>query len=233
MVKYTHLVSSVNQRFRSGDVCVYQDVWRQAVWMAKPTRVIEDDGAVIVTHIIPGTWIKAQPPKPGLSVYGTEQDAGDRQRERIFAMLNEPASNLVDRQWSTNRRITIAEEGARHLISLFWRASDDLFLGWYVDFVESVRRTAIGIATMDLMLDIEIDPDLSAWSWKDDEHFEAALSSGLYSAELGRNIRAEAARVVERIESRSWPFNTSWPSWRPDPDEKPPMLPSGWSTVFA
>lgn len=216
---------------RPGETCVYQWIWRNAVWAAQPFTVVEDDGEVIVSHIVPGTLVKAQPPKPGMSVYGSDEDSGERQWARMFAMLTEPATDLVDREWTTHRRLVIAKTGARHIVSLFWRGSDDVFLGWYVDFVEPVRRTPIGIATMDLMLDIEIEPDRSSWSWKDDDHFEAALGSGLHSAEVGREVRAEASAVIATIERGAWPFNTTWPEWRPDSHDLP-MLPSNWATVF-
>ncbi|HKV89063.1 MAG TPA: DUF402 domain-containing protein [Candidatus Dormibacteraeota bacterium] len=222
----------MTRRFRPGEISVYQDVWRGAVLQAIPSTVIDDDGDVLVSHLVPGTRVRAQPPRPGMSSDGAEDDTGERQRDRIFAMLNEPSTELVERKWTRNRRLMIAKTGARHIVSLFWRSADDRFLGWYVDFVEPVRRTPIGIATMDLMLDIEVEPDLSAWSWKDDADFDAAVESGLYSRELERDVRAEAERAIEAIERKAWPFDTDWPQWRPDARQRRATLPPDWATVF-
>jgi hypothetical protein len=47
----------------------------------------------------------------------------------------------------------------------------------------------------------------------------------------GGYVRAEAGRVIKRIETRQGPFAADWPAWRPDPRWPRPSLPADWSSL--
>jgi len=67
------------------------------------------------------------------------------------------------------------------------------------------------------------------WQWKDEDEFEAMRTAGLFTEDEARSIRAEGEKVVERVESRGWPFNRPWPDWRPDPSWPVPRTADYWT----
>jgi hypothetical protein len=138
---------------------------------------------------------------------------------------------VTDGVWHTNGRLYIIRPGAAHAFSLFWRDADWSFLGWYIDLQAPLRRIPIGFESEDYLLDILVEPD-GAWSWKDEDHFEIAQRVGRFSSVEAEAIRSEAARVIETIESRAWPFNAGWERWRPDPSWTIPTIPADWDQTF-
>ena len=88
-----------------------------------------------------------------------------------------------------------------------------------------LRRRPGGYDTRDLQLDLVVEPAGSV-TWKDEDHLEQALESGLLSADDARLARGEAERVLAE-----WPFPTGWEDWRPDPGWELPELPAGWDVV--
>ena len=129
-----------------------------------------------------------------------------------------------DGTWGENQTLLLTPTGAAHSIWLFWTVDWD-FLGWYVNLQEPVRRTAIGFDTVDHVLDLWVEPDLT-WRWKDEDELEAAVRVGRFTPEEAAAIRAEGERVVVEF-----PFPTGWEEWLPDPAWTVPPLPDGWDAV--
>jgi hypothetical protein len=119
-------------------------------------------------------------------------------------------------------------EGMAHSIRVFWDAGWQ-FRRWYVNLEDPYVRTANGIGVNDHALDVVADMDL-VWSWKDEPEFDALIAVGKIRPEKARMVREEAWRVIERIESRAWPFNEPWPQWRPDPSWVVPKIRDYWTT---
>jgi Protein of unknown function (DUF402) len=205
---------------RPGDSIVYQDVWRGAVWAACPLTFVHETPDLIAAYRGPGGVGFTQPERDGVT--GSE---------RLLAALDAPNSPTRPVVWRTNRRLLLMRPGEEHAVSLFWRDADDEFLGWYVDLLAPIRRTAIGIASMDLVLDIVIAPDLSSWHWKDEAEFAEAARRGLFSPELVARARANAERCLDDLAARAWPYDGDWPSWRPDPGWSVPSMAAGWDRV--
>jgi len=91
-------------------------------------------------------------------------------------------------------------------------------------------RNAVGFESMDLMLDVIAEPDLS-WRWKDRDEFDEIVQRGIFEPELRDRVLAEAIDTIADIERRRTPFDEPWPSWRPDPTWRTPALPAGWNEV--
>jgi predicted RNA-binding protein associated with RNAse of E/G family len=104
-------------------------------------------------------------------------------------------------------------------------------LGWYVNLQRPMRRNPLGFDAMDLMLDVVAEPDLS-WRWKDRDEFEQILARGIFEADLGDQVIAEARSVIDDLEHRRPPFDGDWPTWRPDPAWDLPSLPDGWDRIY-
>jgi predicted RNA-binding protein associated with RNAse of E/G family len=99
--------------------------------------------------------------------------------------------------------------------------------GWYVNLQEPFERTAGGFRTMDLVLDVIVDPDLT-WRWKDEDELAVFVERGVVDEALERRIRGEALRVIADAQARRAPFGEDWQAWRPDADWGLPELPAGW-----
>ena len=199
---------------------MYQDVWCGAVWAAFPLTVVSETSDLVVAYRGPGGIGFTQPWPPGVSA-----------SERILTALRAPSAPTRRLVWQTNRRLVLLRPGDEHCVSLFWRDADGEFLGWYVDLLAPIRRTAIGIASMDLVLDIVIAPDLSSWRWKDEDDFAEAASRGVFSPELVARVRGNAERCLADLAARRWPYDEDWPAWRPDPAWGVPSMAAGWDRL--
>lgn len=116
-----------------------------------------------------------------------------------------------------------------HSTWVSWRA-DDSHLGWYINLQRPMRRTVVGFEAMDLMLDVVAEPDRS-WRWKDREEFDEIVRRGIFDRVLADRVMSEALAVIDDLEGRRPPFDSDWPSWRPDAAWGVPSLPDGWDLV--
>jgi hypothetical protein len=117
-----------------------------------------------------------------------------------------------------------------HSVWVSWLDSGEHW-GWYVNLQEPFRRAGNTLETMDLALDVLVEPDTCSWEWKDEDEFQELIDRDLISAGYARSIRDEAERVIRRAEAGEPPFCDAWPSWRPDPSWSLPRLPDGWDRV--
>jgi len=114
------------------------------------------------------------------------------------------------------------QSGAWSRISLGWRGP--AFTGWYVNFERPYVVTAWGLSTMDLVLDLLIDPDGTP-HWKDRDDFDDAIGRGILPAGTADRLSDEADRVLGLLAHRDGPFAPEWTTWRPDPSWTVPVLP--------
>jgi predicted RNA-binding protein associated with RNAse of E/G family len=136
---------------------------------------------------------------------------------------------LIDSPWDVSS-LMLHREGDWYGIWLSFLASGEHW-GWYVNFQEPYRRTEHGIQTMDMALDIIVEPDRSSWRWKDEDEFALLLDHGVIDAAAAARVRGEADRVIGLIERDEPPFDSAWPRWKPDPAWGRPGLPEGWEIV--
>ena len=125
--------------------------------------------------------------------------------------------------------LVLMREGDWHALWISWLDGGE-HLGWYVNLQQPFRRTSCGFETMDLALDLVIDPDHS-WRWKDEDELELFVQRGVFASETADRIREEALRVASRAERNEPPFCDPWPAWRPDPAWTHPELPKRWDEL--
>ena len=195
--------------WQPGDHVVLREIWRGRVWSGRPYIVVEDFPNRLLLYAGAGVrWAKPVPP--------------DR--------LREPTWTLQEDTWYTEA-LRIVTPGSRHSILLLWTPRFRELLLWYVNLEEPMTRTPIGFDYLDQLLDIEIAPDLSAWSWKDEDEFEEAITASLLSPEESHAVRFEGEKVIAALNARRPPFDEPWPQWRPNPDWTPAVLPERWSDL--
>ena len=186
-----------------------REIWRGRVWSGRPYTVVEDSSSRLLLYVGAGVrWVKPVPP--------------DRLRERAWT--------LQEDTWYTEA-LRIVTPGSRHSVLLLWTAGFRDLLLWYVNLEDQMTRTHIGFDYLDQLLDIEIAPDLSEWSWKDEDEFEEAVVAGLLTSEEAHLVRAEGEKVIAALGARRSPFSEPWPQWRPNPDWTSPVLPEGWNDL--
>lgn len=192
-----------------GDACVLRSVYRARVRSAFPKRLIAD-GEQIALYLpigAEGFWMGRDP---------------DGRYLRRW-MGDEPPHAHV---WHSNHVLWLARPGEASMLGLLWDETWR-FRGWYVNLQEPLRRTALGFDTLDLALDVWVEPTES-WTWKDEDDFAEAQALGILDERAAAAIRAEGERVLAE---KPWP--TGWEDWRPDPRWTIPSLPEHWDIVQA
>lgn len=196
-----------------GNPVVLREIWRGKVWSGRPCTVVEDTPSRLVLYSGAGVrWMMPCDP------------AGVRLR------IPEDEWVLREGVW-TLEVLRIVTPGSRHSVLLIWTAGFREFLLWYVNLEDPFVRTAVGFDYKDRLLDIEIAPDLSQWSWKDEDELEEALARGVLTSQEAQVIRAEGEEVIAALDARRPPFDERWDLWRPNRGWRNPGFPDGWDDL--
>jgi hypothetical protein len=197
-----------------GTAIVLRGLWRERIWWALPVIVVRDDPDMIALY-----WCAGTPNKiPDQRV--TPQD-----------LLSDQSLPLIDSQWVNTDVLMLVPAAAAHAVSAMWGAGHTPFLCWYVNLQAPLIRTSLGFDTIDYILDIVIQPDCSAWRWKDEDEFHEAVSIGVYSAEQAQAIYAEGEAVIHKMQAGLSPFCDGWERWSPPGDWPIPRFPPGWDKI--
>ena len=113
---------------------------------------------------------------------------------------------------------------------LFWNHESNHFLCYYINFQLPFRRIKNGIDTLDLDLDLVIQPD-GSYRWKDEVDYQKAIEHEVILPEWVQGVEAAKSEVLARLERRAYPFDGSWLDWKPDPGWSPPPLPENWDKI--
>jgi len=168
------------RRWQTGGAALLREVWRGKVWSAMPVTVVQDTQELVALYIAPGTIWK-QPRRTDGGQLRIPQDKW----------------TLADRLWTGGGALRLSSPGAAHSVLALWSAGHERMLGWHINLEEPLRRTPLGFDYMDQLLDVIVSPDCGTWTWKDEAEFEEAQATGVISAELAREARAEGRRAVE------------------------------------
>jgi hypothetical protein len=193
------------EALRRGDVVVLREIWKGRVWSARPWFVVHDRAEQLALFAPDGTPTKI------------------------------PAGSAIPRdEWTLvdgtfrHDALRLTTPGEPHSVLLFWK--DGSFRGWYVNLERPLVRSPVGFDYLDRELDIHVHADRT-WHFLDEDEFEEAQRVGVISADEATAVRAEAHRLVARIEAWQPPFCDGWEDWRPDPEWQPAELPPGWDVV--
>jgi hypothetical protein len=186
---------------------------RTLVGRAWPMTVVRDEDELIAVYLQPGTVFKM--------AVGTTRPAQER------AAIGFDGRHY-DAVWRSMDALILYRPGDAHSVWRYQRADDQGLRMWYVNLEEPWTRTARGFDSRDHGLDVIVAPDLSSWSWKDEDEMERAIASGDLTAAEVAAYRAEGERAAGRIIRREPPFEQDWTAWRPDPTWPVPTLPQDW-----
>jgi len=206
-----------------GESCVLRGVVNGRVWLAQSVIVVKDAPEETILLLVPGAQC-AYPEGYWRWKYG-DYSQGTRWSEA-------KSETLVLRQfdWNTNRLLIFLEPQKYYSCFLFWNQETDRFGCYYINFQLPYQRSHCGFDSLDLDLDLVVDPDFS-WHWKDEADYQQAIEEGGLQPQWVQEIERAKPEVFERLNQRRSPLNDSWLSWRPDPAWQPPHLPNRWQEV--
>ncbi|MDQ2914683.1 MAG: DUF402 domain-containing protein [Chloroflexota bacterium] len=189
---------------------------RTVVGRAWPMTVVRDEDDFIAVYLRPGTVFKM--------AVGMTRPAQERSAISFDG-------RHYDAMWRVMDALILHRPGDAHSVWRYQRSDDQTLKMWYVNLEEPWKRTARGFDSRDHGLDVIVAPDLSSWSWKDEDEIEQDLADGRLTFAEVSAYRAEGERAVSRIMRRDPPFDEDWTAWRPDPTWPVPVLPPTWSSV--
>ncbi len=193
-----------------GEIIVVRGVLKGKLWWACPAYVVQDTPELLALYWPVGTPTRSPVRRP------TVQD-------ELYNRVK-----LKERSWTDNDVLSLNTKWAAHSIELMWEVGTHKLRRWYVHLQEPLRRTKIGIDTMDQILDIVISPDRASWHWKDEDEFNEAGVLGVYSHAKVASIRAEGERVIALMQANAPPFCDGWEKWTPPAEWTIPKFPQGW-----
>ena len=205
--------------WQPGDVIAWRGIYREMVWNAVPTSVVKDSAEELVLALVPGIKCRFE------ENYAKGKKSNSRRwdyKDRDWV--------LKEFIWHTNRVLAIIEPEKYYAIMHFWNHAHDEFLGYYINFQLPFKRSHCGIDTLDLDLDIEIEPNLS-FHWKDEADYQTAVDHGVITPEWLQGIEAAKKDVLDKLETRSYPFDGTWLNWMPDPNWESLDLPETWNKL--
>ena len=205
--------------WQPGDIITWRGIFNDRVWHAQPTVVVKDSPEELVLTLLPGTECATD------ENYPKGKKAGKRRWE---FMDND--WTLAKYTWHTNRLLLILEPETYYSAVYFWNHTSNEFICYYINFQQPFKRSHCGIDTLDLELDIIINPDLS-YEWKDLEDYEKCISAGMIRPEWVQEIDKAKEDILERLAKRAYPLDGSWLDWKPDPTWSPPKLPADWDKI--
>ena len=208
--------------FPLGRTVVLQEVWCDRVWAARPMRVVADEADRVALWFPRGTRWMAPIDDP------TREWDGDRGK-RLAACAARGEWTHRELEWDVDTLVLTCPDDW-HAVWVSWLPGWQPW-GWYVNLQQPLSRSAIGFETMDLALDVIVELDRS-WRWKDEDELETFVDCGVFGPELAGRLRAEAERVLRRLEHDEPPFAERWHDWRPDPGWELPRLPEGWERLW-
>jgi len=192
----------VSERFAPGQPIVVRELVDGLVWTERPVVVVVDTPEQIVMHQAAGT-ITREPIDPS-------------ERADYLRIMTDRAWTLRDKVFRPPGLLRIGRDDQPFEVWRFTTPDEREVTSWYVNLQEPLRRTPDGFETLDHVLDIVIAPDLSSWTWKDEDELVDAVDHGVLTSDDAAAIRATGEAVIAAVERGDPPWDLSWATWHPD-----------------
>jgi len=206
-----------------GDQVVLRGIYNSHVWYIQSANVVYDTAEEVALVVMPG----AQCAAPNGYING--KHGTDENWNRWDDYLND-TWNMQYYNWRTNRLLILLQPEKYYASMYFWHHERNEFLCYYVNFQLPFKRTAIGFDTLDLELDIVVEPNYS-WQWKDADDYRNGIERGVLISNWIQGIEEAKQEIFTKLEKRQYPFNRYWLNWMPDPNWSPPKLPANWDKI--
>ncbi|EAR08827.1 hypothetical protein MED297_04137 [Reinekea sp. MED297] len=105
------------------------------------------------------------------------------------------------RRWERNHVLIVKDPSQYYSVQLFWDASTDQFLGYYINFELPYKMSTVGYDSLDLDLDLMVYPN-GKYQWKDVDEYRAAVECGGITPEWAAHLDAAKQAVLTKIEQK-------------------------------
>ncbi|MGW5361733.1 DUF402 domain-containing protein [Actinopolymorpha pittospori] len=153
----------------------------------------------------------------------------DVARQRALPNLARGHWDLATWRWRDTTVLTLLLPDTYFSVDLFFGDRGELAM-WYVNFEQPYRRTALGIDTFDLLLDLVVAPDLRP-RWKDEDEYHQGRRLGLITDTEHRQVQVAREQVMDLLRRAEGPFDRRWQDWRRESSWERPVLPPEVLTV--
>jgi hypothetical protein len=141
--------------------------------------VVRDEEELIAVYLQPGTVFK-------MSTRMT------RPTEMQYILRSD--ERYHEAEWRDMDALILYRPGDAYSVWRFQRADDQRLKMWYVNLEEPWTRTSIGFDSRDHGLDVVVAPDLSSWSWKDEDEMAQEIGGPPHCRPRGRVPHGGRAR---------------------------------------
>jgi len=205
--------------WKHGDTILWRGIYRNCIWHAQTVIVVKATPKEVVVALLLGAESIAP------EGYLNGKDSNKRRWH-----FKEKTWGLEKYSWHTNRLLILLEPQKYYSTMYFWNGKSNEFLCYYINFQLPFKRSHCGIDTLDLDLDLIINPDFTV-EWKDVDDYQRAIENEVIFPEWIDGIEAAKQEILEKLEKRQYPFDGSWLNWMPDPNWSPPKLPENWDKI--
>lgn len=195
-----------------GAQIVIREHWNRKVWTVRPVTVVADTPDVIALYMMPGTTYKHPRALDGSPVPHFLPDDWV----------------LVDTQWLGGGALYLSQPGQWYVIMGLLRDDNQGIERWYVNLQTPYQRTHMGFDYLDQELDIVLNRELTAWSWKDEEKFIEAQRRGRIPVQQGAYVGRVGEDVLQQLQARRLKLPEPWRNWRPPEHWAIPPMPHAW-----
>lgn len=207
--------------WKPGEVVALRGIYNQRPWYIQAAVVVQDKPEEVALAILPGAECYA----PEGYINGKHGPSRQWDRWGEYVQNNWKLQRYT---WRTNRLLILLQPEKYYASCYFWQADENRFIGYYINFQLPFQRSKAGFDTLDLELDIVVEPTYE-WRWKDVDEYREGIERGIIRKEWVREIDAAKQEILEKIEKRIYPFDGSWLGWMPN--WQPPVLPENWDKI--
>jgi hypothetical protein len=209
--------------WNEGDPVVLRGMYEGRPVYIQSARVVKDGPAETVLAVWPGAECAAP---AGYIQQGHGQGSTWNRWQETFT----DTLHLERYLWHTNRFLILLEPEKFFSIIYVWDHATNEFICYYVNFQIPFKRNRLGFDTLDLDLDIVIEPDYR-WHWKDVDDYQRAIAVGGIKPAWISEVEQAWKEIDSRLQNRTYPLDGKWLAWSLPPCWSPPGLPSDWGAA--
>ena len=215
-----HDTSSTEALLPVGSTAVRRDMFRGRVWTESPVRVLAADRSSVRTALWPGVVTR------GTAKFVESSETWEKAlRAAALDDLVHGEWGMAEWTWRWNSVVSEIVSGRWFTVArMYGEAAGGALACWYVNFERPPAWHASGWDTMDLAVDLVVDPD-GRWHWKDEDEYTQARRLGLITDAEHAAVEAARGQAVALVEARAGLFaDDPAERWRPDPGWPLPSL---------
>jgi predicted RNA-binding protein associated with RNAse of E/G family len=219
MARVNETITAPKPLLPIGSTAVRRDVFEGRIWTEAPTRVLRADERSVTTAIWPGVRTLAS------KDFIASKSGRDAAAARVGSLdgLAAGTFELGDWTWRWTSFVTDVVDGRWFTVIRIYDQAGPLVC-WYVNFERPPSWRPAGWDTMDLALDLVVEPD-GRWSWKDEDEYAHSRRLGLVTEAEHAAVDRAREEAVDQVEQRLGVFGQDpGAGWLPDPAWPLPAL---------